>query len=254
MADGYLRVKNLEKYQHYKDRCPPWIKLHRDILRDYKFSCLQDASKLHLIMIWVLASQTDNRVPHDAQWIQQQIGAKSRVDLKSLINSGFLIVEQGASKALSGCEHVAIAETETETETETEPPIVPHGDDTPSYRIFRCWNSHAALIHHQNLNPRFRKPINARLKDGYSESDLCRVIGEYARLCQSGQAPGHNKWTLAELMSRGQGDWIDKILNGNGAITGARPNTSKSQTAMEETQKNMEVFLGNQPPKARALI
>ena len=128
------------------------------------------------------------------------------------------------------------------------------GKDTPTHRIFRCWNSHDALIHHQNLNPRFRKPINARLKDGYSEADLCKAISEYARLCQIGQAPGHNKWTLAELMSRGQGDWLDKILNGNGAITGAHPNTSKSQTAMEDTQKNMEVFLGNRPPKTRALI
>ena len=139
-------------------------------------------------------------------------------------------------------------------QTKTEPPISPKGDGTPAHRIFTCWNSHDALIHHQNLNPRFQKPINARLKDGYSEADLCKAIGEYARLCQSGQAPGHNKWTLAELMSRGQGDWLDKILNGNGAITGARPNTSKSQTAMEETQKNMEVFLGNRPPKTRALI
>ena len=135
-----------------------------------------------------------------------------------------------------------------------EPPISPKGDGTPAHRIFTCWNSHDALIHHQNLNPRFRKPINARLKDGYSEADLCKAIGEYARLCQIGQAPGHNKWTLAELMSRGQGDWLDKILNGNGAITGAHSSTSKSQTAMEETQKNMEVFLGNRPPKTRALI
>ena len=112
----------------------------------------------------------------------------------------------------------------TPNQTKKEPPISPKGDSTPVHRIFTCWNSHDALIHHQNLNPRFQKPINARLKDGYSEADLCKAIGEYARLCQAGQAPGHNKWTLSELMSRGQGDWLDKILNGNGAITGARPN------------------------------
>ena len=161
MADGYLRVKNLEKYQHYKDRCPPWIKLHRDILRDYEFSCLQDASKLHLIMIWVLASQTDNRVPNDAQWIQQQIGAKSRVDLKSLIEHGFLIVEQDASKVLAECEHVAIAETEKEAEieTETEPPLPPAGD---LYDFEAFWDAypkgrkvgkHAALKAWRKIKP-----------------------------------------------------------------------------------------------------
>jgi len=27
-----LKVKNWEKYQHYKDRNPPWIKLHFELL------------------------------------------------------------------------------------------------------------------------------------------------------------------------------------------------------------------------------
>jgi len=27
-----LRVKNWGKFQHYKDRNPPWIKLHRGLL------------------------------------------------------------------------------------------------------------------------------------------------------------------------------------------------------------------------------
>ena len=52
---NYLRVKNWEKFQHYKDRTPPWIKLYRDLLNDYEFSCLQDASKAHLMLIWLLA-------------------------------------------------------------------------------------------------------------------------------------------------------------------------------------------------------
>ena len=56
---NYLRVNNWKKFQHYKDRNPPWIKLHRDLLRDYDFICLQDASKMQLILIWLLASQMD---------------------------------------------------------------------------------------------------------------------------------------------------------------------------------------------------
>ena len=205
MADGYLRVKNLEKYQHYKDRCPPWIKLHRDILRDYEFSCLQDASKLHLIMIWVLASQTDNRVPHDAQWIQQQIGAKSRVDLKSLINSGFLIVEQGASKALAGCEHVAIAETETETETETEPPIVPHGDRT-GFEDF--WTSY----------PKGRKvgkqaAIRAWKKIKPSQSLTDRIVKAITEQASNGHFKGSRGDDFIPLPATwlNQGRWEDEI-------------------------------------------
>src|SRR5690606_19747530 len=34
---GYLTVKNFERFQHYKDRNPPWIKLYNDLLDDYEF-------------------------------------------------------------------------------------------------------------------------------------------------------------------------------------------------------------------------
>lgn len=115
MADeSYLTVPNLEKWQHYKDRSPPWIKLHRDILNDYKFACLQDASKLHLLMIWLLASQMDNQIPYDAEWIAKKINATAPVDLELLISKGFLT----AITPLATRKQSALVETEAETETE----------------------------------------------------------------------------------------------------------------------------------------
>ena len=133
MSDaGYLRVKNLEKYQHYKDRCPPWIKLHLSTVRDYDFSCLQDASKAHLLLIWLLASQLDNRIPNDPDWVKGQTGMRTKPNLNLLIDKGFLVLEQDASNTLADCNQSAMTETETETEaytkeTETEPPISPKG-------------------------------------------------------------------------------------------------------------------------------
>lgn len=107
----YLKVKNWEQFQHYKDRSPPWIKLHRDLLRDYNFNCLQDASKLQLMLIWLLASQMDNKIPADAEYIKQQLCIKGDVDLKELIDKGFLVDDSGM---LAQCKQVAIGETETE--------------------------------------------------------------------------------------------------------------------------------------------
>lgn len=115
----YLRVKNWETHQHYKDRSPPWIKLHREVLDDYELSCLQDASKLHLILIWVLSSQLNNRIPNDPEWVAKKIGAASKVNLKELIDKGFLILEQSASSPLAECS----PERETEGETETDKKI-----------------------------------------------------------------------------------------------------------------------------------
>ena len=110
----YLKVKNWDEFQHYKNRTPPWIKLHRDLLRDYDFTCLQDASKLHLVLLWLLASQLDNKIPTDPKWITKQLGLSKTVNLKPLIDNGFILLVQDASKVLADCKQSAIVETETE--------------------------------------------------------------------------------------------------------------------------------------------
>lgn len=114
---NYLRVKNWEEFQHYRDRSPPWIKLHRDLLRDYRFTCLQDASKLHLVLIWLLASQMDNMIPADEVFIKNQIGISGELNLKELIDNGFLVDDSGT---LAGCKHDAIPETEAKAKTKAE--------------------------------------------------------------------------------------------------------------------------------------
>lgn len=116
----YLSVKNFEHFQHYKDRRPPWIKLYQEVLEDYDFTRLQDASRSHLLAIWLLASRYENRIPYDAAWIGRAIMASSPVDLDVLIKAGFLTVCDGASSALADRKQDAKPETETEGEKETE--------------------------------------------------------------------------------------------------------------------------------------
>lgn len=117
----YLSIKNLSKHQHYKDRRPPWIKLHAEVLDDYAFSCLQDASKAHLMLLWVLASRMENRIPYDLAWITQKVGAQQPVDLEELIAHGFIEVHDDASAVLAPRKRSAMPETETETEKKTSP-------------------------------------------------------------------------------------------------------------------------------------
>lgn len=116
----YLAVKNFEHFQHYKDRRPPWIKLYQEVLEDYDFTRLQDASRSHLLAIWLLASRFENRVPYDAEWIGRAILASSPVDLDVLIKSGMLTVCDDASRPLAEREQDAMPETEVETERELE--------------------------------------------------------------------------------------------------------------------------------------
>ena len=117
---SYFSVKGFDKFQHYKDRSPPWIKLYNELLDDYEFGLLPDAAKMHLGAIWLLASRYNNRIPHDAEWISGRINATENLDLDALTKAGFIIPEQGCSNALASCKQTACLEGEGEGEGERE--------------------------------------------------------------------------------------------------------------------------------------
>jgi hypothetical protein len=124
-----FKVKNWETFQHYKDRNPPWIKLHNHLLDDYEFECLPDASKCHLLCIWMLASRTNNEMIYDNTWVKRKIGANSSVDLDLLASVGFIELQgtvHDASKVL-------VSEEERRGETETE-------ENASNDRFDEFWN------------------------------------------------------------------------------------------------------------------
>ena len=116
----FFQIPKLDEYQHYKDRAPPWIKLHAKTLESYDFSRLQDASKAHLMLIWLLASRTENKLPYDPTWVGARINARDPVDLDELQALGFIEMVQSASAPQASRLHVARPETERETETKRE--------------------------------------------------------------------------------------------------------------------------------------
>jgi hypothetical protein len=91
-AMRYLKVKNLDRYQHYSDRRPPWIKLYQGILEDVGFTCLQDASKAHAILLFLLASRYQNKIPADPVWLGRALHATEPVDVEALVGSGLFLV------------------------------------------------------------------------------------------------------------------------------------------------------------------
>lgn len=115
---GTFSVKNFEKFQHYKDRSPPWIKLYNELLDDYDFGLLPDASKWHLVAIWLLASRSNNEIPLDPAWVQKRICASSPVDLTILKNAGFIQYNQNRSKPLAKRKQVDDLEREGQVQGE----------------------------------------------------------------------------------------------------------------------------------------
>lgn len=108
----YLKVKNWEKFQHYKDRNPPWIKLHVKILNDRKFCMLSRASKCLLLLLWILASENDGMIPNDLTELRFRLrdDSISETEINQLIKGGFL----------NNCKHVQADDSKQYPETETE--------------------------------------------------------------------------------------------------------------------------------------
>ncbi len=117
---GHFSVRNFEKFQHYKDRNPPWIRLYNSLLDDYEFGRLPDASKAHLLAIWLLASRYDNKIPYDSEWVSRRINATEPVDLDALAKGGFIVADQGCSKTLADCKQDAKPEESREEESREE--------------------------------------------------------------------------------------------------------------------------------------
>ena len=61
-----MKIKNWSQFQHFKDRRPPWIKLHREILDQRDINLISDCSFRVLVGLWLLASEDegmDGRLP-----------------------------------------------------------------------------------------------------------------------------------------------------------------------------------------------
>lgn len=115
-ASSTMTPKNWAKFQHYKDRSPPWIKLHREILDDFDYACLPLASKALAPLLWLLSAEDMQgsitaepaRLAHRLRWSIDDVVA----GLKPLLDKGFFVLDSGV---LAECLQLAIPETEAET-------------------------------------------------------------------------------------------------------------------------------------------
>ena len=57
------RVKGWKKFQHFKDRKPPWIKLYRDLLDELEWHELDPPAAKALVAIWLIASENEGFLP-----------------------------------------------------------------------------------------------------------------------------------------------------------------------------------------------
>lgn len=87
---AYYRIKNWEKYQHYKDRSPPWIKLHRDLLTSETWVSLDNDGRVLAIACMMIASATENKIPAKKGYIRRAAYLDNDPDFQPLIEADFV--------------------------------------------------------------------------------------------------------------------------------------------------------------------
>lgn len=133
MKPQYLRVRNWERFQHYTNRRPPWIKYHVSILDDHTLLSLKPMTQLVYDRLLLRAALTDNNIEHDPDWLAQKFNLPARYiqdAIETLIDTGFLHVAGGkrsASKAIAKRKQKGV--TETEAEPEAKPKTDPEPED-----------------------------------------------------------------------------------------------------------------------------
>ena len=88
----YLKIVNWDKWQTYrKDRGqPPWIKIHRRLLRNPEWVSLTDAERGQLVVIWLLAADHDGVIPASPEIIQKLCFMSEQPNLNKFIGLGFI--------------------------------------------------------------------------------------------------------------------------------------------------------------------
>lgn len=114
-----MHIRNWSKFQHFKDRRPPWVKLYRDVLDDLDWHRLDGDSAKTLVMLWLLASEGEDGElpPVDEIAFRLRITEKQA---KTTISKLSKWLEQSDITAISPRYQLGPSETETETEGETE--------------------------------------------------------------------------------------------------------------------------------------
>ena len=210
----FFRVKNFERFQHYKDRSPIWIKLYNELLDDYEFSRLPDASKAHLIAIWLLASRYENKIPYDAEWVARRINANSTVDLKVLADGGFIVTDQARSKTLAGREQTAIPEKRREREEKKDIRAVATATRSPD-RFEEFWKAYPKR---DGANPKkpARKKFDDAVKAGHDPGAIIAGAERYREYMRSKGQEG-TQYVAQAVTWLNQARWEDELPAVNGS-------------------------------------
>ena len=137
-----MKIRNWSKFQHFKDRKPPWVKLYRDVLDDMEWYELDPLASKVLVMCWLIASEDEGRLPNTKTLaFRLRMTEKQTLDCLNKLSHWLeqddidLISEQYQTDSLE-----TERETETKKETKSDTAIV-----LPDWMPLETWQAFLAM-------------------------------------------------------------------------------------------------------------
>jgi len=204
MSDSYIEVVNWEQHQHYSKRTAPWIKVHHALLDTAAFCLLPDESKLHLLLLWLLAARMGNKLPADEEWLTAKLYTQAPVRLQPLLDAGFIRARG------------------TKPPAKAAPASTTKAERVPYDKIVETWNEFAGEVGLPCVR-RVSATHKAKLKTRWTEwAKDGEPFDVFAKICDAVRESelmlgktGRSSWRGATLwwLTKNDHNWV-KVLEG----------------------------------------
>lgn len=241
-------VQGWERFQHYKDRDPPWVKLYRDLLTSESWVLGTDVSRLVQVASTLLAARYSNSIPYDFRLIRKVASldcteAEFDQAVAHLVAHKFLIVRgipaenpprsQVASTSLATCTSEAEAETEQRQsraeQSQTRARGPEHDDElvqVPRGTLAKIRDCYPPGLYGDNDWLLAEREISGRLAQGTTPVDLVAAAAAYCAQQGAIGKVGTQYITAPSKFFARAGKW-----------RGPFPLPAKPETAMDRLQR-----------------
>lgn len=170
---AHYRIVEWSRYQHYKDRDPPWIKLHRDLLTSQTWVMLPDAGRALAVACMLVAAGTENRIPADPNYLKRRAYLNKDPDFAALVEVGFLelvndsndVADASKAEQTLAFDTKCYSETEERREEEREITDAQLEEVREAYAEFVFTAKEMKWPTPRNLDPDRKKKLRARLAE-----------------------------------------------------------------------------------------
>ena len=156
MEKQFIRIPKWGEFQHYKDRSPPWIKLHKSMLASETWVTLDDASRVLAIACMLLAADTDNKTPLNLAYIKRVAYLNSEPDFSALIATGFVEIIEENDVSLADASSVLAKRTEC-------PPEERRGEEKAEF-VLPDWIPADSWAGFEEARRKMKKPMTDRAR------------------------------------------------------------------------------------------